>query len=111
MTLCVQIFNDEDMTLDVQIPLADQGFKSIHAVQLSQLLKTRLGLTTETTTFYKYPTILKLSEHIKEELFTSKESNRNAAERKSEEKNETDLLTKIESLSDEDILMLLDESF
>lgn len=106
MALCVEIINDNDMTIDVQIPLGDQGFKSIHIVQLSQLLKTRLGLTTETSTFYKYPTILKLSEYIENHLFISNADK--LKQEKSEEESDTDLLEQIAALSEEDILKMLE---
>lgn len=108
-SLCLEILNGENVMIDMQIPLGDQGFKSIHAVQLAQLLKTRLGLIAETTIFYKYPTILKLSAYIEAQLFSSKKSNTHVEDENSEAKNDAELLTKIESLSDDEVLQLLDK--
>lgn len=101
-TIILHLTNE---VLDVQRPLGDQGFKSIHAVQLSQIIKTRLGIICTPAILYKYPTLYQLSEYINDELF------REVKEEDSTEevlfKNDDSILTKIESLSEEEILQML----
>lgn len=100
-----QLLHLNDLSLNLNAPLSDQGFKSIHALQLSQIIKTRLGIKATPTILYKYPTIYKLSEYIYEQLFDEQKEN---SSEKSLLKDDAVLLNEIESLSDEDISKILE---
>ncbi len=100
-----QLLHLADFSLNLNAPLSDQGFKSIHALQLSQIIKTRLGIMATPTILYKYPTIYKLSEYIYEQLFNNEKEN---SLEKSLPKDDAILLNEIESLSDEDISKILE---
>ncbi len=102
-----QMLHLTNESLDVLKPLADQGFKSIHAVQLSQLLKLRLGIVSTQTVLYKYPTILQLSGYINQQLFEEQSKEKESIKEVFIENNKK-ILTKIESLSEEEILKMLD---
>lgn len=97
-----QLLHLKDLNINIDVPLADQGFKSIHALQLSQIIKTRLGIKATPTILYKYPTVYKLSEYIYNQLFNSDTLKENII------KDDTILLNEIESLSEEEVLKILE---
>ncbi|XLS27838.1 AMP-binding protein [Flavobacteriaceae bacterium M23B6Z8] len=66
---CLLITGSSCETISTEKPLADQGFKSVHAVQLSRSLKNQLALTANDTLLYKYPSINLLSAWIHVQLF------------------------------------------
>lgn len=103
---CIKILNVESVDLKVDLPLADQGFKSIHAVQLSQTIKTRLGIISNQTILYKFPTIQKLSKYINNKLFLSSEEDNTS--KIISNANDDSLISEIENLTEEEILNMLE---
>jgi iturin family lipopeptide synthetase A len=100
-----QLLHLKDFNLNINVPLADQGFKSIHALQLSQIIKTRLGIKTTPTILYKYPTVYKLSEYIHKQLFNLEKEE---ILENSFIKDDNVLLNEIESLNEEEVLKMLE---
>ncbi|MFB6456883.1 AMP-binding protein [Chitinophaga sp. Hz27] len=92
---------------DLMQPLVDQGMKSLHGVQLRNLLERRLNMDLAIGVLYKYPSIDKLAGFIHNSLFPTTVITR--AESTPPQAN-NGLLEKVAALSDEQIALLLNEN-
>ena len=105
--LCAELVYTTPEMIDVNNPLSDQGFKSIHAVQLNQMVSKRLGVPSIPTILYKYPTINQFSLYLEENLFSTSEittpSSNNSVN------DDESLLSAIESMSEEEVIQLLND--
>ncbi len=75
VTQCSILMNIDKKDLNVIDSLGDQGFKSIHTIQFSKLLRKKLGLEVTPSVLYKYPTINKVLEFTEKQLFTDQDGN------------------------------------
>lgn len=95
LSKCATVRDIQPNALNVTTPLIDQGFKSIHAIQLSQILNKDLGLNAPTTLLYQYPQISQLAYMINDSLFASTSTSHQ------------DTLENIDELNEEQILQML----
>ena len=105
---CADLIHRDVSIINTAIPLVDQGFKSIHAVQLSQLLNKKLGISTTVTLLYQYPTINQLAELIKAKLFPHLKIGFDSNNDEKVITDDDDLFNKLESLSEEEVIKMLD---
>ena len=103
---CLTIKGSQELTILPEKPLPDQGFKSVHAVQLSKLLKNQLALATNNTLLYQYPTLSKLSAWINDQLFPLAETPSELPPKTTNEVAEQ-ILDELETMSDEEVAELL----
>lgn len=55
-------------SIDIQLPLANYGVDSIHALSLCAELEERLGIEIEPTIAWDYPTIEQMAEFLESEM-------------------------------------------
>jgi acyl-CoA synthetase (AMP-forming)/AMP-acid ligase II/acyl carrier protein len=103
---CYLIIGSQSTSISTEKPLADQGFKSVHAVQLSRSLKNQLGLSVNDTLLYKYPSLNQLSIWINSQLFPVSEI-QNETNLNSLPVTEEKILDEVEAMSDDEVAMLL----
>jgi acyl-CoA synthetase (AMP-forming)/AMP-acid ligase II/acyl carrier protein len=103
---CVLLTGSNKKIINAEKPLADQGFKSVHAVQLSRSLQNQLALSTNDTLLYKYPSVNQLAIWINDQLFPSSEVNENIPSKIVAQTDEK-ILDELEAMSDDEIATLL----
>ncbi|WP_343690798.1 AMP-binding protein [Chitinophaga sp.] len=93
--------------VDLIQPLVDQGMKSLHGVQLRNLLERRLNIDLAIGVLYKYPSIDKLAGFIYRKLFPTATTTHTEV---TPPQANSGLLEKVAALSDEQIALLLNEN-
>jgi acyl-CoA synthetase (AMP-forming)/AMP-acid ligase II/aryl carrier-like protein len=89
------------------VPLNDQGFKSIHSVQLRNMLEQRLDMVLSVGLLYKHPTLEKLAGFIDQALFP--DSHHRPMPLPAGWTTSESLLQRAASLSDDQISQLMNE--
>ncbi|CAM1360110.1 putative Long-chain-fatty-acid--(acyl-carrier-protein) ligase [Tenacibaculum litopenaei] len=103
---CASLLQLAPDDLALETPLSDQGFKSMHAIQLNQLLTKRLGVPSVPTVVYKHPTITQLASYVEEQLYPSITVTQTV---ESKPMTDADLLASVEAMTDEEVLKLLND--
>ncbi len=96
---------DATQSLDYKQPLSDLGLDSLMAVELRGLLSAQLGLARglPATLVFDYPTIAALADYLGEEVLGAEKVPPAESEAPQKEEGLSDLLDRIEGLSDEEV--------
>jgi acyl carrier protein len=68
MTWLAQTFQVQIASLDPSRPFAEYGLDSVAAVELTEVLQTRLNLTLSPTLAYEYPTVEAIAAYLWQQL-------------------------------------------
>ena len=103
---------DHTQTIPPRQPLTDMGLDSLMAVELRNVLGTSLGLqrALPATLVFDYPTTTAITEYLAKELFSQEAPPSLSVEAQPDDMDSSDMLEKIEQLSDAEIDRLFSEN-